>query len=198
MSPNEASSIQSEWASHTETPVVEVPGGRHAKIRRRPIEAFYKSGMIPNSLLGPVKGAILQGEDFDMDKFTDEQVIDLLKMMDMIVIECTEEPRVYPTPTCRTCKGTGSVEKEVGPKDKKTKIQADCPVCDAKGMEPREPGRVYVDEVPFDVKNFVYAYVIGGVDDLESFLGESNGSVERVSKREDVGSKAKRPSRDSG
>jgi len=192
MSPHEAS-ISEGWG--TETPIVEVPGGRHAKIRRRPIETFYKEGLIPNSLMPVVRDAILKGEDFNIEDFNDSQVIDLLSVMDMMVVECVEEPRVYPIPVCRTCEGKGTVEAEKGPKDKKTKIQIDCPACEGKGKEERVSGRVYVDEVPFDVKNFVYAYVIGGVDDLESFLAEANGSVEPVSERKDVESKAKRTAR---
>jgi len=195
MSPQEAS-IQSGW--QTETPVIEVPGNRFAKVRRRPIDSFYKSGAIPNSLMGPVREAIMKGSDFKVEEFTDEQILDLLRMMDAIVVSQVEEPRVYPIPVCRTCKGTGEADQEVGPKGKKTITKIECPVCEGRGAEQREQGRVYVDEVPFEVKNFIYTYVIGGVDDLESFLAESNGSVESLPERKDVGSKAKRSSRRKG
>jgi hypothetical protein len=188
MSPNEAS-IESEWEKGPQT--IEVPGGKHARVRRRPLDTFYKAGKIPNALMPAVRAAIIKGDDFNVEDFNDQQIFDLLSVMDMIVVECTETPRVYPIPVCRTCHGVGTADQEVGPAKKKTIIKVDCPACEARGEEPRDPDRVYVDEVPFDTKNFIYSYVIGVTEDLKSFLEQTNGSVESVPERETVGSKAK-------
>jgi len=189
MSPDEAS-ISNDWRIGSE--IVELPGNRHAKIRRRPLTAFYKAGKIPNAIMPLVREAFVSNEvRLDVKDFTDEQLMDLLRMMDMVIIECVEEPKVHPAPICRTCHGSGEAEREVGPKNKKTKIKVDCPSCGGMGEEDRQPDRVYADEVPFDVKNFIYNYVIGAVDDLESFRDQSAGSVEPVSERQAVEDKTK-------
>lgn len=163
MSPSEASSA-SEWKKSA-FQVVEVPSGNKCKAHRKPLQAFVKAGMIPNSLMPIVtlwlKKAQGGGKDIEADIDLDnmEQVTDMLDLVDNVVIDVLDDPKVYPVPV----PAEGEME-----------------------APERDPEKLYIDEVAFDDKQFIYGWALGAVESLESFRKERKGTVGSISAGEDV------------
>ena len=56
--------------------------------------------------------------------------------------------------------------------------------------EERDPAALYVDEVDFDDKQFIFQWVVGGTRDLEKFRAEQAASLESIRRGAAVESKA--------
>jgi hypothetical protein len=96
--PLKATSVK-EWKKEALPHPVEFPSGNVALMRRRPLEAFWKAGKIPNSLLPIIEQSLATGKPPTQNqKWTPEQIADLLQIMDLVTIECVVEPQVYPVP----------------------------------------------------------------------------------------------------
>lgn len=143
-----------EWKEKQAEKPLEVPSGNVALVRRIPLPTLYKAGKIPNSLMPIVHDAIKKGEGSEkVENWSDEQLMDLIQLMDIVLVECVIDPAVFLEP---------------------------------KEGEDRDPNKLYVDEVDFADKAFVYQYAIGGVDDLESFREEQESNVDTISNGKDL------------
>lgn len=136
---------------------VEVPSGNVALVRRKGMQAFLKKGMIPNSLMPIVQKAIKSG-DFDMkeglENLDEKMLQDIMDMYDTVVVECVVQPKVTAVPT--------DDEGNALPYDQ------------------REEGLLYVDEVDFEDKVFLFQWVVGGTKDLEQFRQQQSAAVDNV------------------
>lgn len=92
----EVSSV-SEWKK-SNAPLT-LPSGKRMKIRSVGFQAFMKAGIIPNSLMSVVQSAIDKGQkDPDLDVSSTEQVEDMMKMMDDVIVFVAVAPEVKPAP----------------------------------------------------------------------------------------------------
>ena len=164
----------STWNKNKVARPVTVPSGNVAMIRRRSLTVWWKTGKIPNLLLPMVRDSIATGKPVMHEKsaWTEEELKEMVLMMDTAVLECVDEPRVYPEPVCKECK-----------RDVRDPIHQDH---DYIGEE-RDPDKLYVDDVDFDDKAFIYQYVIGAVDDVASFRRLQSDDVVPVPDGADVG-----------
>lgn len=143
----------SQWKKNV-SEVLEVPSGNKCRAHKKPLQAFLKAGMIPNSLMPIVQSWMKKAQgkggpiEVDINVEDTQQVIDMLQLLDNVVIECLDEPKVLPVPDDEA--------------DRDTKL-------------------LYVDEVSFEDKNFIYAWALGGVEDLKSFLDQQSPDVGSVS-----------------
>lgn len=155
MSPQEAMTPQ-QWKSKSSVPSVEVPSGNIARIRRKALTVFMKTGMIPNDLLPIIQKALNAGRmEVKADELmaTPQLITSTLELIDMVVVECVVEPKVYPVP-----------ERE----------------------DQRDPELLYVDEVDWTDKQFIFAFVVGAVEDVAAFRRQQEGDVAAVPTSDDV------------
>jgi hypothetical protein len=166
-----------EWSKERAAKPIEVPSGNIAMVRRRSLTVWWKTGKIPNLLLPLVRESIATGKPVLQEKtaWTEEELKEMVLMMDTAVIECVDAPRVYPEPVCKECK-----------REERDAIHNEH---DYIGEE-RDPDRLYVDDVDFDDKAFIYQYVIGAVDDVASFRKLQADDVDAVPDGSDVGNEA--------
>jgi hypothetical protein len=149
MSPDEAMTPK-QWKKDKKLKPVEMPSGNTGIIRRRPLQAFLKAGLIPNDLLPIIQEALKAGkteikpEEIMQD---DKKVVGVLELIDVVVVACMVEPEVLPAPV---------KESE------------------------RDEDLLYVDEIDWDDKQFIYTYAIGSVADLEAFREQQKANVEVV------------------
>lgn len=169
--PLTAPSPVSDWKERSRPHVVRVPSGHMALLQRRPLAAFWKAGLIPNSLMPIVRKSIASGQAVDSEEWDDQKLRDMMLLVDTITIECTIEPQVSPVPVCKECR-----------REKSDEIHAQ----HAYLGEERSDDLLYVDEVDFDDKAFIYQWAVGVVDDVSGFRKTARGDVEPVSSGEDV------------
>lgn len=153
----------SEWKRTAQGMPLEVPSGNTALVRPVGMEVFMRQGIIPNSLR-PMITEALKGKDLNealkLDDITEKQVEEMIELFDAVTVFCVKEPVVSAVP--RNEDGT--------------------PV----PLDERDPDKLYVDEVDFDDKQFIFNFVVGGTRDVESFRKEQAELLERVRPSEDV------------
>lgn len=157
------------WKSQAQGVDLEVPSGNTCKVRRKPMDSFLRRGLIPNSLLPIVRGAIA-GKDMDetdMKDLTEDQIVEMLALYDIIVVDCVVAPKVYPVPHW---KASDVEDGKCSAEDVGTEVPPD----------DRNQDYLYVDEVDSDDKQFIYQFVVGGTRDLEQFRSEQSAAVERL------------------
>jgi hypothetical protein len=164
MSPSEASSVSS-WKQKKST-VLTVPSGETCLAHKRPLQGFLKAGVIPNSLMPIILqwmkkaqgGKTTTDLSQEIDIENTQQVTDMLDLIDIVVIDVVDEPKVNPVP-----KEEDPDNEEYDPNFK------------------RDDETLYVDDLQFDDKVFIYGWALGGIDDLATFLQEQQGDVGAVS-----------------
>lgn len=138
------------------TPLV-VPSGNTCLVRTPGMQVFIKQGLIPNSLLPIVQEAMNKGRaPKNLDLDMDKNPELLTEMMDLM-----DAITVY-------CVIDPKVEAEP-----------------AEWVE-RDDDVLYVDEVDFNDKMFIFQYAVGGTSDLAKFREELTEHVEALSAGEDV------------
>lgn len=169
--PREVTSAR-EWKSASRAKPIEVPSGNIAMVERRPLAALWKAGRIPNSLMPMVRKSIATGDSGARETdWTDAMLSDMIKLMDSITVECTKDPVVQAVPVCKSCRRS---------KDDVIHEEHDY------DGEERSEDVLYVDDVDFDDKAFIYQYVIGAVDDVAAFRRGSERDVEPVPDSDEV------------
>jgi hypothetical protein len=130
------------------TTILELPSGESMRVKNPGgLKLFMREGMIPNSLMGLMQGAVDTGAKPDMsqivtpDGVDPELVEDMLGLLDNILVTCALEPRVHPVP---------EDEEE----------------------DPRDDELLYTDEVDEEDKMFIFQWVVGGTRDVEQFRSE--------------------------
>lgn len=159
----ETPTTASAWRQSKEegTPLV-VPSGNTCLVRSSSgLAAFVKKGAVPNSLMPVVQEAIKKGQAPSMDQIeTDDptQLIeDIMAMADNMVMTVVIKPKLHPVPMVED--DTGELTIEV-PLEQREELE------DA----------LWVDEVDFEDKFFIFNWAVGGTADLEKFR-EEFGSV---------------------
>lgn len=143
----------SAWKKQTSagTPLV-VPSGNTCLVRTPGMQVFVRRGMIPNSLMPIVQEAIQKGKPPSNKALNLEQTPEMLEEM----MEVMDNVTIYCV-----------VEPKVAP----------APADD----EERDENILYVDEVDFMDKLFIFQYAVGGTADLEKFRKESGFDMGAVS-----------------
>lgn len=152
----------SAWRQNAEqgTPLV-VPSGNTCLVRASSgLQAFVKKGNIPNSLMPIVQESIKKGQAptmGDLEGDDPQQLIqDIMEMADNIVLTVVIQPKLLPVPT------------RLNDEDEEIEIPL---------HERSDPGEaLWVDEVDFEDKFFIFNWAVGGTADLEKFR-EEFGSV---------------------
>lgn len=153
----------SAWRQSAEqgTPLV-VPSGNTCLVKPSSgLQAFVKKGAIPNSLMPIVQEAIKKGEAPSLEKMETEDpqqlIQDIMEMADNIVLTVVLQPRLVPVPTQLT-----EDDEEI-----------EIPLHDRDKLE----DALYIDEVDFEDKFFIFNWAVGGTADLEQFRKEFAGVV---------------------
>jgi len=141
--------------------LVRVPSGNIAKIRTPGIEVFVTQGVIPNGLMPIIMGAMKRGgppKDDDLvsmleNKETLQQIIDLSSA---VTVYCCIDPVVLPVPMMMV--------------DGKQ-------VPDPDG---RDPDALYVDDVDFDDRMYIFGVAVGGTSNLERFREQQAALMESL------------------
>jgi hypothetical protein len=186
MSPKEAKEMPTstqEWKKDKGPQPVEVPSGNTALIRRKPLTAFWKAGRVPNSLIPMVERHVRPGTNAEPLVWTNEMILDMIDLVDGVAVECVVEPRLYPVPKCPACGGEGKEPLNTDPPSFGT---SDCEPCRGTGEGEREEDRLYVDEVDFEDKQFIFYYTTQLVDDVKSFRERTQERMGSVDPVEDV------------
>lgn len=163
----------SEWKKKAAGHELEVPSGNVALVKRVGLQAFVKQGVIPNSLMPMINKAIKTGE-FDvkeeLGEVDAEKINDILRLYDVVVVECVVQPRVLPAPvfTAETAESEDYIG-EVIPFSMR-----------------EDTDDLYVDEVDFNDKVFIFQWVVGGTSDVEAFRAEQATTLESLRTGEDV------------
>jgi len=147
-----------QWKSKTSkgTPLV-VPSGNTCLVRTPGMQVFIKQGLIPNSLMPIVQEAMNKGKAPKNLEFDPDKNPELLnEMMDLM-----DAVTVY-------CVIEPKVEPEPATEDE------------------RRDDVLYVDEVDFNDKMFIFQYAVGGTADLAKFREELGEHMEAVPASEDV------------
>lgn len=150
----------SAWKQKTAggTPLV-VPSGNTCLVQASGLQVFLREGLIPNSLMPIIseamrKGRAPQNSDFDLEN-NPEMLDQILDLMDSVTMYCVIEPKIEPAP-----------------RDEEGALIP---------FSERDPETLYVDEVDFQDKTFIFQYAVGGTADLEKFRQELGEHVETVS-----------------
>jgi hypothetical protein len=162
-----------DWKKKEEGHELEVPSGNTCLVRRPGPQAFLSGGSIPNSLLAHImplledaqeKGA--QGDKAPIPEaaFADLQkqimddpakLQDMFMMVDNIAVQCVIEPVLSPVPLWTVeDQAAGRCTLEAVGREAQSKKDAEL---------------LYVDQVDFEDKVFIFAFAVGGTADLERF-----------------------------
>jgi len=136
---------ESEWLEEAEGTLTELPSGRVVRIIMPGMQEFISAGLIPNTLLPVVMGAIESTKPMTPSEAAalknDPQIlIEMAETMDRIFVHCVTEPVFHLAPE--------------------------------NGGE-RVKGVLYADRVRMDDKQFVFQAAVGGTRDLEDFRSRS-------------------------
>ena len=149
----------SAWKAKSQegTPLV-VPSGNTCLVRAVGLQVFVRQGMIPNGLMPIVNDAIKKGQvptdqEFDLED-NPEMIDEMMTLMDEVTVYCVVEPAVELVP----------VDDEGN----------------ALHYSLRDPDTLYVDEVDFQDKVFIFQYAVGGTADLTKFRQELGQHLEAV------------------
>jgi len=144
-----APTAASEWKqrSGSEGILVRVPSGLVARIKTPGIEAFISQGAIPNALMPLIRDAMKRGgqpsEDELAEMLNDQgKIQEIVNLANSVSVHCFIEPRVWPMPA-KDEEGNELVE--------------------------RDPDKLYVDEIEFNDRMFVFSAAVGGTSDVEKF-----------------------------
>lgn len=143
----------SQWKKSTQgTPLV-VPSGNTCMVRPLGMDVLVKSGMIPNSLMGFITQALSKGKaPSQQDDFSIANLggEQLEEILNLFDAVCVQ-------------------------------VVLDPPVYPTpeEGMA-RHEDRLYVDEVEFGDKVFIFQFAVGGTRDLEKFRQESESYLASV------------------
>lgn len=172
----------SAWKQSAQGAELEVPSGNVALVRPVGMHVFMQRGMIPNVLM-PIVNEALKGKNPDMSKLTDDidekMISDVMQLFDDATVYCVVEPKVFPTP-----RWTEEHAKEA--KCHPNEVGQPIPIEDRQAVLGLEEDRLWVDEVDFDDKQFIFQFVVGGTRDLEQFRTEQADGVAHLRPVEDV------------
>lgn len=140
----------SAWKKQTvEGTLLTVPSGNTALVRSPGMQVFLQEGVIPNGLMGLVQEAMVTGGTAQINEkeiLADPQKLQqIIDLADAVTVYCCIDPKVVAAP-------------------------ANIPF----GDPGRDPDVLYVDEVDFMDKMFIFNFAVGGgTADVEKFRTQS-------------------------
>lgn len=138
----------------TEGTLLTVPSGNTALVRAPGMQAFLKEGVIPNGLKSIIQDAMVTGlapgADVQQSMLDDpEKLQQIMDLVDAVTVACCLDPVVVPVPHDLNGEVLGFNHPD------------------------RDENTLYVDEVDFNDKLFIFNFAVGGTADLEKFRSES-------------------------
>lgn len=154
--------------------IQELPSGLIVKVKNPGgLQAFIGMGIIPNSLMGIIQKSLQTGKAPKPEEVLngkggmDETMLaELMKMQSDITQRVVVEPKLHDVPT----------EADV---EAWNEENPNAPVSDPEEL--RRDDILYIDELPSDDKQFLFAWVSGGTRDLEEFRRQLAVNVAAVS-----------------
>lgn len=165
--------------------IMELPSGLVMKLKNPGgLQAFIANGTIPNSLLGMVQEGLRGKQGAEAAKAAAdlandlESLGDMLQMLNLVMVQAAQEPKVYPVPTPE------DLERHniMNPSNSFETID--------EYREHFDDNRLYVDEIDEMDKQFVFQWVSGGVRDLATFRAQFQSNVAAISAVEGSGDAA--------
>jgi hypothetical protein len=163
------------WKAQASGRPLTLPSGNTALVRRPGLQSFLQQGIIPNALMGLVTKAMQRGagkpsDDVELDRAAladlmkdPEKLNELFNLVDEITLQVVMQPPIYRIPIADA---EDPVERE------------------------RQPDRLYIDEVDFDDKMFIFNFAAGGAEDLASFREQTEAGMASLPTGEDMVSEA--------
>ena len=180
MEPTEATTA-SEWKRGQGRPC-RVRSGNIALVRPFDPAVFLSSGRVPNLLLPMLEDMLKHhegGKRIEVDSMA--RVEAAMDLIDAVVVEYTAEPQVHPVPSgCMQCQRT-LVEHDEQDHDFVP--------------TPRDPDKLYVDQIDMDDKIDVYEFALSEAAPLIPFPEEPERSVDAVQRGEGTVDTTERPVR---
>jgi hypothetical protein len=135
-----------------------LPSGNSMILRRPGFQAFMKTGLIPNGLLGMAQSAISKGKELDPDELEKmiedpAKISEMMEMVDNVAVFCAVEPPVHHSPPIGVA---------------------------------RDESLLFVDELSEEDKMFIFQYATGGSSDVESFRNEARDILAPLSGSQDL------------
>jgi len=179
-----------DWKESRKAVPLDVPSGKTCLVEPRSLDFWVRTGKVPNRLMPLAQKAVATGSDLSEEELwkaveeDPEFLQEMMQMVDTVVVFQVKAPVVHAVPTrCKECSKLEEAHKDL----------------DHEWEAPdREEDKLYVDEVDLNDKMAVFAFVTGGVRDLESFLQESRGNVPSGADGEGLESPAEQPAGDRG
>jgi len=130
--------------------LITVPSGNTALVRAPGMQTFLEQGVIPNALMPLIRDAMQKGsapEESDMSEMISdpEKLKELIEMANAITVYCCIDPKVVGAPH----DAEGNL----------------IPIGDAR----RDEDILYVDEVEFNDRMYIFNFAVGGPADIEKF-----------------------------
>ena len=157
----------SAWKKQTVqgTPL-RVPSGNTCLVRAPGMEVFLREGVIPNGLMGIIQEAMPKGggnvpDDAVLESLVadQEKLAQIVQLADAVTIYCCIEPKVEPAPMIPNPRWA---EDSLDPRL----------IVAPMGHPSRSDDVLYVDEVDFADKMYIFNFAVGGTADLERFRSE--------------------------
>ena len=149
-SPTSASTWKKKTVGGT---LISVPSGNTALVRAPGMQVFLENGVIPNALMPIIRDAMNKGtapKEEDMTEMLSdpEKLKDLIELANSVAVYCCIDPKVEAVPT-----------DEAG-------------VVIPMGDPRRDDEILYIDEVDFNDKMYIFNFAVGGPADLAQFRTE--------------------------
>lgn len=176
---------------------LKVPSGNTCLVRKpEGLQAFMAKGMIPNTLLPIIKQALdgkeTTGKELAEAATNDKEFLGaLFDLADQVVVETVIEPEVTAVPVfgpehvSEHCKKK-DIGKPIPPGHVLRHINENCPTIESHNEDDCECDVLYVDEVDFMDRMFIFNYAVGGPKDLERFRDGQAEIVAAVSASQGV------------
>lgn len=148
------------WRKNQNSEPLQLPSGNYMRVRRMGMQAILKTGKVPNSLMSMMRRAVDKGTGTDAVEKEMAQLVE------------SEEGLMEMANFMDTLVTMVALEPKV----------ALPPPAD----HDRAEDILYTDELEDDDKNFIFQYVTGGTDDVETFRNESRAGVASLSGRADL------------
>ena len=139
------------WKKQTvEGTPLRVPSGNTCLVRAPGMGVFMREGVIPNGLMGIIQEAMANGrapDEADLAGMVDDpsKLQQLVELADAVALYCVIEPPLSQAPV--------DEEGHIVPF----------------GHALRDPNTLYVDEVDFNDKMYIFNFAVGGTADFAKF-----------------------------
>lgn len=143
----------SAWKKSIQAPPIELPSGHYMRIRKVGLPVLMQTGMMPNSLMAIAQRAVSKGQGKPQEVSDDElaeMAMDPKKVQELA--DFIDRMVVFV-----------AQEPEVYPIPEEHVA--------------RDEDTLYVDEVDYDDKMFIFQVVTGGTTDLEQFRGQHTSAM---------------------